>query len=54
MNIIKMKMKMIKYLNIAFFTSLALIVNNLNADTLSEDASKRGINETMWIIFKSN
>ena len=39
-------MKMIKYLNIVFFTSLALIVNNLNADTLSEDASKRGINET--------
>ena len=44
MNILKMKK--IKYLNIVFFTSLALIVNNLNADTLSEDASKRGINET--------
>ena len=38
-------MKMIKYINIAFFSSLALIINNLNADTLSEDASKRGINE---------
>ena len=36
---------MIKYLNIVFLL-IRLIVNNLNADTLSEDASKRGINET--------
>ena len=36
---------MTKYLNIVLLSSLTLI-SSLNADTLSEDAAKRGINET--------
>ena len=35
-----------EYLKIIMLFSLALITNNLNAETLSEDANKRGINET--------
>ena len=37
---------MSKYLNIVLFSSLVLFINNLNADSLSEEAAKRGINET--------
>ncbi|AXE62430.1 hypothetical protein [Candidatus Thioglobus sp. NP1] len=35
-----------KYLNIVLFSSLVLFINNLNADSLSEEAAKKGINET--------
>ena len=37
---------MSKYFNIVLFSSLVLFINNLNADSLSEEAAKRGINET--------
>ena len=37
---------MSKYLNIVLFSSLLLFINNLNADSLSEEAAKKGINET--------
>ena len=37
---------MSKYFNIVLFSSLVLFINNLNADSLSEEAAKKGINET--------